>query len=54
MTDYMETDRSSAFHDVVHGNNAHGDCQGFDATVGWDPMTGLGTPFYPVLVAGLT
>jgi tripeptidyl-peptidase-1 len=47
----------SAFHDVVEGNNGHTSgnvsCVGFNATVGWDPMTGLGTPFYPSLLAAL-
>ena len=23
------------------------------ATAGWDPMTGLGTPYYPALLAAL-
>jgi tripeptidyl-peptidase-1 len=41
---------STAYHDVVQGNNAHGKCQGFNATTGWDPMTGLGTPIYPELL----
>lgn len=43
----------SSFHDVVHGNNAYRSCVGFDATVGWDPMTGLGTPNFPGLLAQL-
>ena len=32
----------SSYHDVTQGNNAHGQCDGFNATVGWDPMTGTG------------
>lgn len=49
-----------AFHDVVEGNNACGPgcagcagqytCTGFNATKGWDPMTGVGTPNYKELV----
>jgi tripeptidyl-peptidase-1 len=40
----------SAFHDVTRGNNAHGACEGFNATAGWDPMTGLGTPNWSTLI----
>jgi subtilase family serine protease len=43
------------FHDVTLGNNQTTDVPGFDATTGWDPVTGLGTPdaakFVPDLVA---
>ena len=42
------------FHDVTEGNNKHRSCVGFNATSGWDPMTGLGTPDYPGLLAALT
>jgi tripeptidyl-peptidase-1 len=41
-----------AFHDVIVGNNGHAECSvGFNATVGWDPITGLGTPHFPSLLA---
>jgi subtilase family serine protease len=33
------------FHDVTVGNNqVTADIPGYDATAGWDPATGLGTP----------
>jgi tripeptidyl-peptidase-1 len=45
---------SSAFFDVVQGNNADGCCiHGFRATQGWDAVTGLGTPNYRQLKAML-
>ena len=44
---------AAAYHDVTIGNNAHGQCGGFNATVGWDPMTGWGTPNFPALAAHL-
>lgn len=42
---------TQAFHDITVGNNfaCHG--KGFEAAVGWDPVTGLGTPNYPALLA---
>ncbi|KAJ7457852.1 family S53 protease [Mycena latifolia] len=36
-----------AFNDIVSGNNPGCGTQGFSATNGWDPVTGLGTPDYP-------
>jgi len=53
---------SSAFTDITVGENncCAGNppqivcCQyGFNATVGWDPLTGLGSPRYPVLRSAL-
>ena len=41
------------FQDVVEGNNKHGKCVGFNATAGWDPMTGLGTPNWPGLLGAV-
>jgi subtilase family serine protease len=32
------------FHDVTVGNNASGACSGFNATTGYDLVTGLGSP----------
>jgi tripeptidyl-peptidase-1 len=46
--------RSTLFYDVTQGNNKHGSCCGFNATAGWDPMTGLGTPNYHALLDALT
>jgi len=37
---------SATFTDVVTGSNPGCDTQGFPATVGWDAVTGLGTPNY--------
>jgi tripeptidyl-peptidase I len=34
----------SAFNDIVVGNNPGCGTPGFNATKGWDPITGLGTP----------
>jgi len=45
--------RKGALHDVTEGsNNANGESgEGFSATKGWDPVTGLGTPNFRVLEA---
>jgi len=39
-----------AFHDITVGNNSECNTDGFFAIPGWDPVTGLGTPNYPVLL----
>jgi len=39
----------NAIYDVTKGNNPDGNCPGFRAAVGWDPVTGLGTLNYAVL-----
>jgi tripeptidyl-peptidase-1 len=39
----------SAFNDVLTGNNPGCGTPGFYATVGWDPVTGYGTPNYATL-----
>lgn len=50
----------AAFHDVVTGDNkctedgCFSSCKGFEATKGWDAVTGLGTPDYAVLVQHLS
>jgi hypothetical protein len=42
------------FYDVTTGNNqAAPSVQGFPATTGWDPVTGLGTPNAAALVPAL-
>jgi len=38
-----------AIFDITRGNNGQTTCPGFTATVGWDPVTGLGTLNYVVL-----
>ncbi len=35
---------AAAYHDVTTGNNSSGGITGYNATVGWDPVTGWGTP----------
>jgi subtilase family serine protease len=32
------------FHDITSGGNGLGPFRGFEASTGWDPVTGLGTP----------
>ncbi|KAI0749811.1 subtilisin-like protein [Daedaleopsis nitida] len=41
----------SAFHDVTVGSNPGCATDGFPAARGWDPVTGLGTPNFPLLLA---
>ncbi|KZT68037.1 tripeptidyl peptidase A [Daedalea quercina L-15889] len=40
---------TTGFHDITVGDNPGCGTQGFDATVGWDPVTGWGTPNFGVL-----
>jgi kumamolisin len=35
---------TSAFNDITIGNNAYLSPQGYSATIGWDAVTGLGSP----------
>lgn len=46
---------ATAFNDITTGNNkcTESCCAryGFEATKGWDPVTGLGTPNFPKLLA---
>lgn len=39
------------FNDITSGNNPGCDTDGFEATTGWDPVTGLGTPDFAKLQA---
>ncbi|KAI0661744.1 subtilisin-like protein [Cubamyces menziesii] len=41
---------ADAFHDVTNGTNPGCGTDGFPAMPGWDPVTGLGTPNFPVLL----
>ncbi|KAF9495245.1 hypothetical protein BDN71DRAFT_1506993 [Pleurotus eryngii] len=43
-------DFSDAFNDIVAGNNSGCGSSGFNATSGWDPVTGLGTPRFEKLL----
>jgi len=40
-----------AFNDITTGSNPGCGTIGFNATAGWDPATGLGTPNFPQLLA---
>ena len=40
-----------AFNDITDGTNQGCGTVGFSAVEGWDPVTGLGTPSFPKLVA---
>jgi tripeptidyl-peptidase-1 len=39
------------FHDITTGTNAGCGTNGFSASKGWDPLTGLGTPNYKKMLA---
>lgn len=39
------------FNDIKKGSNPNCGSKGFDAVERWDPVTGLGTPKYPQLLA---
>lgn len=38
-------------HDIVTGSNPGCGTNGFSCAAGWDPVTGLGTPNYPAMLA---
>ncbi|OKL61710.1 hypothetical protein UA08_02338 [Talaromyces atroroseus] len=38
-------------NDITNGSNPNCGSQGFQASTGWDPVTGLGTPNYPRMLA---
>ncbi|EIW80511.1 subtilisin-like protein [Coniophora puteana RWD-64-598 SS2] len=42
---------AGAFNDITEGTNPGCNTEGFNATPGWDPVTGLGTPNFPKLLA---
>ncbi|KAG1818301.1 peptidase S8/S53 domain-containing protein [Suillus variegatus] len=44
------TDFAGAFNDITEGSNPGCGTEGYNATVGWDPVTGLGTLNFPVLL----
>jgi len=41
---------SSAFNDITSGSNPGCGTDGFNATCGWDPVTGVGTPNFEKLL----
>jgi len=48
---WLYSTAASALNDITIGNNPGCGTDGFNATVGWDPVTGLGTPNYAKLRA---
>ncbi|KJE97903.1 growth-inhibiting protein 1, variant [Capsaspora owczarzaki ATCC 30864] len=50
----LATQHPEAFHDITVGSNPFGSCPGFQATTGWDPASGWGTPNFGVLAALLS
>lgn len=55
----MWTDNKKIFHDITKGNNWCTEMQccnssfGYESAVGWDPVTGLGTPNFGLMMAWL-
>jgi len=41
---------AAGFHDITNGTNPGCGTPGFSTSRGWDPVTGLGTPNFPVLL----
>ena len=39
----------TAFQDITDGSNPQGECPGFEATTGWDPASGWGSPNFAAL-----
>jgi tripeptidyl-peptidase-1 len=48
---WLYTYGHKAFTDVVSGSSAGCNTSGFPAQVGWDAVTGWGTPYFPDIVA---
>jgi hypothetical protein len=42
---------SDAFNEITNGSNPERVTDGFPDTVGWDPVTGLGSPNFNALLA---
>ena len=47
----MQYANPQVLHDITVGNNSGCNTEGFVASPGWDPVTGLGTPNYPAMLA---
>ncbi|KAF7318745.1 Peptidase S53 domain-containing protein [Mycena chlorophos] len=45
-----EMQEAGVWRDITTGNNSNCGTDGFEATVGWDPVTGLGTPDFVKLL----
>ncbi|KAF9814346.1 hypothetical protein IEO21_05141 [Rhodonia placenta] len=50
---FLYSTGSSALTDITSGNNPGCGTNGFSATTGWDPVTGLGTPNYTLLYSAI-
>jgi tripeptidyl-peptidase-1 len=48
---WLYTNASSALNDMTDGSNPGCGTDGFPATIGWDPVTGLGSPIFNALLA---
>ena len=48
---FLYSTGASALNDVTTGSNPGCNTNGFPATEGWDPVTGLGTPDFGKLQA---
>ncbi|KAH7903358.1 peptidase S8/S53 domain-containing protein, partial [Hygrophoropsis aurantiaca] len=42
---------TGSFHDITNGTNQGCGTDGYSSATGWDPVTGLGTPNFPVMLA---
>ena len=55
----MWVDNKNTFHDITKGNNWCTETQccnntfGYESAVGWDPVTGLGTPNFGLMMEWL-
>ncbi|KAH8992200.1 peptidase S8/S53 domain-containing protein [Lactarius akahatsu] len=50
---FLYSTGASALNDITIGSNPGCNTNGFPATVGWDPVTGLGTPNWAKLLAAV-
>ncbi|KAI0029779.1 family S53 protease [Vararia minispora EC-137] len=50
---FLYSTGASALNDITSGNNPGCNSNGFSAGVGWDPVTGLGTPNFAALRAAV-
>lgn len=50
-TNEIQYAHPEVLHDITTGSNPGCNTNGFAASKGWDPVTGLGTPNYPAMLA---
>ncbi|KAG1719137.1 peptidase S8/S53 domain-containing protein, partial [Suillus paluster] len=48
---FLYSNGYTALNDITAGNNPGCGTEGFNATIGWDPVTGFGTPNFEKLKA---